>query len=267
MVGLGQFVDLVKVVTALIVLGFLGYEDLKTRELSAVVVYAYLAVGVVLFIITVLTSPFPLVIQVVYIVFSLVASAGLFTLLYKLGLVGDGDLYVSIALGFTFSHPSLYWLTLVSAGIMPPVLIIVLYASFICIVYMLVNAVVVLAKYREAVRSLQGRYRLILPLIGKPVKLSEYTGGKYVHYFPLQYFEVSNGVAVTKYKVLTRVEEGDEATTLRKLVESGLVNPNTYIWVTPGIPFVFYLFLGLILLLVLGDLPVVTFITTLFSGA
>lgn len=263
--GLHDLVDLVKVVSTLIALGVLSIQDLKTRELSALLVYAYLFTSIALFAISVIVSDMVLPLLIIYAAFSLMASAGLFTVLFKLGLVGDGDVYVSLALGLTFSYPSLYRFTLSPTGILPPSLVVILYAALTSMALMLVNAIVVFTKYRSLLSALSAKHKVFLPLISKPVKLRDYLSGKLRHYFPIQTFTVSSSGVVVEYKLLTRVDV-DEVSKLKQLLDRGLLSPEIYIWVTPGIPFIFHLFLGVVALIVFGDKPLVHLLIKIFSG-
>ncbi|MEM0470542.1 MAG: A24 family peptidase C-terminal domain-containing protein [Desulfurococcaceae archaeon] len=262
--NLSLLVDAVRVAATLLALGVLSIEDLRTRELSARIVHAYLAVTTALFIVSFITGSGSFTLLVVYAAFSLLVSAGLFTSLYKLGLVGDGDVYVAIALGLALFYPSIYRFTLPLEGMLPPSLVAIFYAALTSMFLMLVNAVRVLAKYRGVLSALSTKYKIILPFVSRPVKLREYLNGVLKHHFPVQEFTVSGTEVLVRYRLLARIDE-DQASVLRKLVDQGVLSEETYIWVSPGIPFIFHLFLGVLLLLVLGDVPLVHLLMKLFS--
>jgi len=244
--------------------GLLAFQDFKSRELSAVVVYAYTAISAGVFLVSLLTSEV-LTLALVYAGFSLLVTAGLFMSLFKLGLIGDGDVFVAIALGFMFFHPSVYELTLPRAGVLPPSLVIVFYAALASIASMAVNAILVLAKYTHLLKAVETRAKIVLPLVGKPIKLLDYVSGKFKHYYPLQEYTLTDTGLSVKYKFLTGVE-GENVSKLKKLVENGILDKDTYVWVTPGLPFVSYLFVGVVLLLVLGDRPLTKLLTWFLQG-
>lgn len=247
-------INMVKVSSTLAFLGVLALQDLREREMSANLVYAYVAISAAVFAASLYFGDMPPLVMLIYALFSLVATAGLFTSLFKLGLVGDGDVFVSLAIGLALFNPSTYDFTLTKVGILPPSIVVVFYAALTSVVLMVLNSVVVLTRYRCLLKHLSLRQRLLLPFVGKPVRLREYLEGKLKHHYLVQEFTYSSRGVVTRYKTLIRVER-NELSRLRELVDKGLLSPDTYVWVSPGIPFVFHLFLGVMLLIVLGDRP------------
>jgi uncharacterized membrane protein len=251
----------VKIVVTLVVLSILAVEDYKTRELDARLVYAFLGFSIAALVADLILCALPLWAKLFYVVFSIIPLGGLFGFLYKSGLSGDGDFYIALALGAAFASPEVYTVTLAKWGLIPPALAIVLYSSFVAIVFSLINALMVLAKYKGVLRTLPIKYRFIIPLLGRPIKISDYIGRSYAHYYLLQRFKVEENRLVVEWKLLTRLDNaGDE---VKRLVEEGVLDPSMYIWATPGLPFIVYFLAGFLLLLVLGDYPITALVLRL----
>lgn len=260
-----HLVNIVKVFSTIAFLSVLAFQDLREREMSATLVYAYVVVSAAVFVASLCTDNMPPPVTLIYAVFSLVATAGLFTFLFKLGLVGDGDVFVSLAIGLALFHPSTYEFTLARAGILPPSITVVFYAALTSVALMVLNSVVVLTRYKSLLKQLSPKQKILLPFVGKPVKLRDYLEGKLKHHYLVQEFTYSDKGVVIRYRTLIRVER-DELSRLRELVDKGLLSPDIYVWVSPGIPFVFHLFLGVVLLLLLGDKPLALLFLWQFSA-
>jgi preflagellin peptidase FlaK len=257
------YIEALKITVSIIVLLVLSVQDYRTRELDARVVYMYLAFSICISLASFLTAEIPTLLKLFYYIVSLSTTGGLFFILYKSGLIGDGDLYTAVSLGFLFPLPSTYQFTIYnppSSGILPPSIILVLYGSISVIILTMVNAAFVLVKYRFILARTPLKYAVILPFLGKPVRVLDYVKGKYRHYYPLQYYRVVNGEVVVEYKLVTRVL-GEDGKDVLSLLERGFVKPEDYIWVSPGIPFILYLLVGFILLLILGDYPLIAILT------
>lgn len=256
--------NLSKLVISVVMLAILGVQDLKSRELNARFVHIYLFSSATAFIVsTFFVEDIPPIGRLIYSAFSLVTCGGLLALLYKIGLVGNGDVYVSTALGLMFPYPSAYKLTLASAGILPPSLVIMLYASLLGALFAAINAVIVTSRYRAVLSKVPGKIKLVLPFIARPIKLIEYVEGRARHYIPVQAFRVINGRVVSEYSLITNLSRGPDE--LKALVSRGVLSPDTYVWLSPGLPFVFYLFIGLVAMAILGDKPVILLLLMLVT--
>lgn len=255
LVQITELVEIVKIASTLITLTMLSIQDWKTRELDGRIVYTYFLISVILFFISTITTRMSLEMLLFYAGFSITATSGLFIILYSIGLVGDGDVYVATALGLMFPYTTIYHFTPQSIGILPPCMVIVFYASLSALTLMIVNALYILVKHRDIVSRIPAEYRFIVPFIGRPVKIHEYLQGKFKHYFPLQVFEVKDEKVLVNFKLFTSIKS-EETLLLRDLINKGLLNTNDYIWVTPGLPFIFYLLIGFIMMLIVADKPI-----------
>ncbi|MEM4487778.1 MAG: A24 family peptidase C-terminal domain-containing protein [Desulfurococcaceae archaeon] len=260
-----QIFEVVKMFLSIAILFVLGIQDLKSRELSETIVYLFLCCSLIGFIVStfILGSMQP-ILRLAYATISLLVTIGVFLTLYKLNLIGDGDLYISTSLGLMFPYPITYRATLVRTGILPPSLIIVLYASMLGIIFSAINAVIVISRHKESLDAMPTKIKMIIPFIAKPVKLIDYLEGKVKHCHPIQVFKVVNGKVISEYKFLIDINQ-DINEEVKDLINKGSLSPNIYLWVTPGLPYVFHLLLGLIMLFILGDSPVLLLIFKLFG--
>jgi Archaeal Peptidase A24 C-terminus Type II. len=125
---------------------------------------------------------------------------------------------------------------------------------------MLTNVLLVIMRYKGALEKLPRGYRIIVPLLGRPVKIRDYLNGKFKHYYPLQSFTIDGEKLTVKFRLVTGVNNA-EIDDLRSIVERELLNPDDYIWITPGLPFILYLLIGFTLVLLVGDKPLLTLIS------
>ncbi|MEM1830432.1 MAG: A24 family peptidase C-terminal domain-containing protein [Desulfurococcaceae archaeon] len=263
-VQIDELVEIVKIVSTLITLVVLSIQDWRTRELDGRIVYSYLMLSILMFFTSTMISHLPLETLLFYTFFSVVTTSGLFILLYITGLAGDGDVYVATSLGLMFPYITSYKFTLQRIGLLPPCMVVVFYASAFALVLMIANSTWVLIRYRDAVSRIPLKYKFIIPLIGRPVRIREYLRGKYKYYYPLQFFEVRNEGVLVYFKLFTSINS-KEVSSLHNLINKGLLSMDDYIWITPGLPFILYLLIGFILMLVFADKPILFIISKIIS--
>jgi prepilin signal peptidase PulO-like enzyme (type II secretory pathway) len=245
--------SLAEILSSLLFLLVLGLEDLKTRELNSRLVYSYLAIAVVFYVLTLTTSR-SLIESLVYTAFTLLVTPGVFLVLYKYKLTGDGDVYVSLALGLSIFHPLAYKATLVRCGVISPALVSVLYASLTATLYTVIQGIINMVIHREILDQVPAKYRAIVALAARPVRVSDYIENqRYKHYYPVQEFKLSKQGLVVEFHLGGLNESSKQS--LLELVEKGFVPRDQFIWVTQGIPYIFYMFIGLVLLVLIGDKP------------
>jgi prepilin signal peptidase PulO-like enzyme (type II secretory pathway) len=251
---LGELLPLLQVLSSTLFLLVLGAEDLKTRELSSRVVYAYLSTGVVLYVLTLLTAR-SLLEVLVYTAFTLAVTPGFFFVLYKYKFTGDGDVYTSLALGLALYHPLAYRATLVKQGVLPPALMVVLYASITAALYSLLHGVLNILRHRDLLAQVPAKYKALLVVTATPVKAGEYAENpKYKYYYPVQVFEVTSQGLEVKFNLAGLSDTARER--VLELVERSIIPRDYVLWVTPGLPYVFYMLLGLVVVVLLGDKPI-----------
>lgn len=106
-----------RLLSSLAFLGLLGVQDLKRREVSPSIVFMYLGVSASLFVFSTVTLRMPAEQKLLYSLVSLTVTLGAFISLYMRGLVGNGDVYVSSAIGLCFSYPDIYSVTFAGRGV------------------------------------------------------------------------------------------------------------------------------------------------------
>lgn len=254
----------ISVITSGIFLVILGYYDLKSREIPDNLVYAYLVTSLTIFAATTVFvyNCYPLVLLLAYPSFSVALTASLMYVLYRMRYMGEGDFYVTLSTGLAHAYPVVYTYTLQGRGVLPPGLLIVLYASLAIIFYATLTAIINLAKYRKQIGELPGVYKLLVPFLAKPIGLEnlEREIHRLTYLYPVEYFEIEKGTIERKFKLSTRVDAGENLEITIKLLK---LAGRSYIWVSTGQPFVFYMLAGLALFVVLGDTPVLALFTTL----
>jgi len=251
--GLESLLVFIKVIISLLFLTVLGFEDLKTRELESKIVYLYLSISLILYTLTLITSA-NIIEYLVYTALTLVVTPGVFYILYKYGLVGDGDVYVSLALGLSLHHFTVYNATLVGYGVMPPALVAILYASLTALLWSFTQGLFNILRYRSLLRQLPLKYRAIISFLAKPVKAGEFSENpKYKHYYPLQVFKYTEQ-GIREYYNLLRLDDTTRQSVI-ELVKRGVIPRDHILWITPGLPYVFYMLIGVITLLLIGDKP------------
>lgn len=253
-----------KLFISLIVLGVLGIQDLRSRNISPHIVYVYVGFSISIFIVSSIITPLNSILKIFYSFISLLVTLGAFTLLYMYNLVGDGDVYVSSAIGLCFSYPDIYDVTLIKHGTLPPSLVILLYSSVVPAIYMLVNLVVNIIKHIDKIHETPSWYRVVFPLIARPVRIRDYLEGGLRNHYPLEIFELDERKGrLNRYFTISSSLSEDLEKRIRDLVSKGLISENQYIWVTYGLPMVFLMFIGLIVFIAVGDKPVLMLLDNL----
>ncbi len=245
-------------------LAVLGFCDYKSRSLPDKLVYSYLGFSAAAFTASLFLAleKYPHGLCITYVAFSALILPAFFYSTYKAGLVGDGDVFVSLSVGLSYAFPLSYATTIPRSGLLPPALVITLYSVLASLVAVLAQALVVFAKYKSLVRSLPGVYKVLVPLLAKPIKLGDYVEGRAKHFYPVQCFEKTSSGVVVKYRVGVRLNSGCSV----ELAEVAGLTREDYIWASPGQPLVFYMLLGFAAYVLLGDTPVLYLLTRLLGS-
>ena len=187
-----------------------------------------------------------------YTLFSIIAIAivGAF---YYIGYMGGADLYAVAVIALTVPKQ------LVGEGLIPTPFMTVVYAAVVSalipIYFCLYN--LVSRDRRRAIREVPRGY--IMRFLGVPKRPRDYVNSK-GFWFPLTTYE--NGELVTRYSFQVEEEPEEHKQKIKSLLESREIGEDSFIWITPGIPFVLFILLGFILSIIIGDLP----LQLLFGG-
>ncbi len=95
--------------------------------------------------------------------------------------------------------------------------------------------------------------RLLVVVIGYKARICKVLEKK-DFYFPLEEFAFREGRVERKFRLSTRVRDGDSYAALEELVKKGLVRGDEEVWVSPAIPLIVNITLGFFISLLYGDL-------------
>ncbi|WP_148677212.1 A24 family peptidase C-terminal domain-containing protein [Staphylothermus hellenicus] len=257
-------IDLVKIAFSLIVLSIFSIYDIKYRDIPGIYVWFFLGASIVLFIFTITWYEITWFLMS-FIVMSLLFGGGVPLALYFLGYMGSADVIAIVSLAFLFPYTDVYKYSLLASSVggihVPPIFVIILYSTIVYLVYLPFKIIYVLLVHRDKLPRNSGYLlKLVYLLTGTPMKVSDYLRKK--HYYPLMVFkETDQGVKVI-YRSSFNVEEDyiDHHENLKRLIGKGKISPSNYIWVTYGIPYIVLLLFGLIMLLIVGDYPLLLFL-------
>lgn len=257
-------IDLVKIVFSLIVLFIFSIYDIKYRDIPDIYVWSFLGISIVLFIFTITQYEFT-VFLISFIMMSLLFGGGVPLALYFLGYMGAADVIAIVSLAFLFPYTDIYKYSLLTSGVegvhIPPIFVIILYSTIVYLVYLPFKIMYILLVHRDKLpRNISYLLKLIYLLTGTPMKISDYLRKK--HYYPLTVFKENDQGVEVIYRSSFSVEEDyiDHHENLKRLISKGKISPNNYIWVTYGIPYIVLLLFGLVMLLIIGDYPLLLFL-------
>lgn len=262
-----ELVEALKIPYALAFLIFFSVQDYKYRDISDRLVYAFLGGSLIFFAVTLFLNwgeePPPLL--------AAHLSIGAFVflvilLIYRHGMMGKGDLFVISSTILLAPLPSFYRVLPTRAGILPPVIPVLLYSTGALAALSLLSAVYVVARHWELLRGLPLKYKLLFPIAARPLRLADYLERDF--YYPLQVPRVEGGELRFAYRASFDVEKEDPRALkeiYRKLVESGIIKESDYIWASYGIPFLVPYSIGFALFLLLGDRPIISLLLSLLG--
>jgi len=252
-----------KLAFTLAILAWFSYYDSKYREIPDKYVWLTFAISLLLFGVSLpyYVSYYRVQVVAIYVIFSILVGIGFFYLLYVFGLKGKADVFVTAELVFLYPFIDIYELVFLKPRLktpIPPIMAILIYSALLSILLVVFKSTVAALKHREALpRDIPGYARLMLLVVGKPMRIREYLESKF--YYPLTLLIVEGNSIRKKYRFSFDAEKEDyreHQKYFRELVEKGLVSPEDYIWVTYGIPFIVPLLLGFITFMIVGDVPI-----------
>lgn len=172
------------------------------------------------------------------------------SLLFFAGILGGGDIVPLAIIGV--SHP---WNPLAGVlnhnqTILPPVLLVLAYASIAAASQSILILAYNLAFSRSEIRRLPNRrVKLVYALTAIPIRSAELIEKRF--WFPLERPWDSR----QRYRLYFSVEEDDSdlRARIKQMIVAKKVSEEQKIWATYGIPFVTFIFAGYIAMLLLGD--------------
>jgi preflagellin peptidase FlaK len=249
--------DVYRVILALVTLGYASYLDIKTREIPPKLwlVASLLALPATAY----EAYVFALHGFLDYVLITIISSAVIVLVLAVMmikGLIGGADVF---ALAFLTIDMPWYPYSFGGRAFLPIPLLTLFYATLVGLIWLPIKIASNLRRreFKEHAKELGvgGLKYLRLATSAKAVKVKDYMEMKF--WYPLEVFEVKNGKLESKLRTVFSVDEEHEEhqKKLKELVERGLLSEDRLIFVTYGMPFLVYLTVGLILALLLGDIP------------
>jgi len=245
-----ETLDFVALLLSVVFLGYAACSDLRTREVSDWVWLVYFPVALIILGFRLYLDPKLLVMSLI----SIIATSALSLLIFKFGIFGGADAKALICLGLALpTYPSCSRLLL--SSINPAFPLVVLYNGYL---FSLSTIVYCLIKNLDW-RCLKGR-DLFTGFVGLSTlkKAAALLTGfrtdfstlrKTVYLYPME--EVSKGDGVCRSIKFFTDAEVDRDDLVRTLGVS--VDDKEEVWVSPGIPLLFFIWIALLSSSFLGD--------------
>ena len=223
-----------------------SYMDLRKREIPLKVWALSLPLAIFLTIIEYTNSYYVDTRSIYIYIIGLFFSIGLSVLFYLFDFFGGADMFAFITLSIIFP------INFVKEYIIPPQLLLILYASvtglFFSLVYFLFN--IINRNWRKLPRNIGLMRKIMLMFLGVPVKSKNYIKMKF--YYPLTVYNCEKEPEI-RYSFSIEEEYEDSIKYIKELIEKKCISGETYLWVTYGIPFLINIYVGFILTLLVKD--------------
>lgn len=250
-----EIVEFAAVVVSLFFLSLGSVFDLRTREVDDWVWLVYGPIGLCLTVVRLILDPGAL--------FVTIASIGITTLislgLTYFGLFGGADSKAIICLGLTLPLNPTYIPSFL--GYVHPFFpLVVLIAGFICsaslgVWFGLRNFLTYVKERHRMFEGLEGETpwkKAMACILGYPARLSQLRTQFYL--YPMEEVAVEGNTFHRSLKLYLSMET-DRDQVVRELTDSlTRLGFDGNVWVTPGIPMLVFILIGLILTLVFGDI-------------
>ena len=249
-----QIIDLAAIIVTFFFFALGSYFDLKTREVDDRVWLIYAPIGGALTVLRLLNDPSLLLITLVSIAVTVLVSFGLF----YFGLFGGADSKAIMCLGLTMPLPPTIFQPLL--GYVHPVFpLVVIIIGFICSAFagVWIGFRNLLVYAREGRRMFEGLEheawwrKASAMILGYRTELSKLRSTFYL--YPMEQIVQDNEGAHRTLKLYVNAEADREQAVSEF---SDLATKEGYhgrVWVTPGLPMLLFLLIGLGFTLVLGD--------------
>jgi len=247
-----ELIEAVKIGLSLIFLSYASWQDYKYREVSNEVWMFFAPLGLFFTIFHIfLTQQFFLFISLV--TSSLVVS-GISVILFYLGFFGGADAKAFICLSITLPFSSILFKpllkvisTLFSLSIFNNSIISSALTAVVILFYNISWRIKTGERLFEALEQEPSWKKFLALITGYKVELSKFK--KNPHLVPLEEIsEGEDGKAIRQLKVFIKVDENKE-----RFSKINKFSGNGKIWVTPNLPFIIFITIGLVINLILGD--------------
>lgn len=265
-----QVLEYVKSSMAFLFLTYFSILDLRTRDIPSRLVWFFLAISLILMIVSIPNyTAYSLSEAVFYVAINASLGPMLLYALFKAKLIGDADVIVVSSLTLLHPLPNTYDCILINVSApvkLPPILPIILYANLMVVMYLPVNIVINVVKYRDFYKSIKASFwkKIVLLAESRPVEAGKYLSMK--HRYLLEDYKLTNGRLVKEVKLSFNILEDYTAHryAVEKLLNEGFLKPEDLVLTTYGIPFIVLLLLGYIVFLLVGDTPMLILLLKFF---
>jgi len=247
--------DYAAIAASLVLFALGSFYDMKTREVNDWVWVAYGTLGLALTVLRLLLDPSPLFLTLVSIAVTTLVSFGMF----YLGLFGGADAKAIVCLGLAIPLPPSHYQVLI--GYVHPVFpLVVVILGFVCSasIGLWLAARNFLAYLREGKRIFQGLEheaagkKILAMITGYRTDLSKLRSTFYL--YPMEEIAVGPDGAHQAFKLFVSAESDRDQLVSNFVDQFSKAGFQGRVWVTPGLPMLVFLFLGLIIALIFGDL-------------
>ncbi len=235
---------------AVIVMAVTAIMDIKTREVNPRVWVVAIVVGMALMVYEMSKVAFTFFL--IYMLLSLTPLPALVYMMLKGGF-GGADVFAYLFLSLTLPY------SVIIGTVLPVPLVVLFYATLVMLPTSLFRLIKNLTsrEFREHLnsRGIRGKTKLSMLISGKLVSIEEYLNMKF--WYPLEKVKESREGVTFEARSRFDVEEEDveHKKKLKELMETGKLLPSEKIVVSYGIPFLVNMFVGLLLVILIKDIP------------
>jgi len=230
---------------------YTSFLDLKSREIEPRI---WLYYGIPLAFLTVIEAFFtnvPVKLFLFSLFFGLITVGGLSGVLYYVGLLGGGDVFGLIVIGIAHPVNPIHYIypSKLTSIIFPPIITTLLFASLAASALSIIIFFNNILRHRKDLARLPSKSLKIAYLFtATPIKAGDLVEKKF--WYPLERPWEKN-----RFRLNFNVEEDDAILRgkINSLIKEGRIESKTKIWSTYGIPFIIYIFLGYIIMLIGGE--------------
>jgi len=214
-------------------LGLASFYDLKTREIRELLwLPAFIVTAVINFI---LIKP-----DTTAVILSIIPSLIVLALVV-MKMMGGADFIAMLLVGLSMPYLKIFPISLLT----------LLYSSLIPATLAIYNIILNLSRYRDVYRKVrcdEGSKSFLLAL-GKPMRIRDFIRSKYL--YPLTLIDCVNNTQKITCRSSFNIDEdyAEHIAHVRRCVESGYLDGDGFVWVTPALPHIVFITVGFILAL------------------
>ncbi len=251
----------VKIAYVVVMLTYFSILDIKYRDIPDKQVWFSLGIAVLLFILSIpgYLELYNIRFFLSYLLMTIVIGPLILYILYYKDLIGDADVVIASEIAILFPVVKIYDYVYMKTSVvihLPPIIPILLYTNLLVLVLLPIIIVKNIVLHRNIYRGVETGFfkKIVLLATSKPVKVCDYL--KMKHVFPLEEFIIDKDGVKRRFRTTFSIQEDyrDHQERLKELIRKGVIDKDTVMIVTYGIPYLVPMLLGFILFLLIGDL-------------